>query len=45
MLRLSYPIRDDVLAEVAVPRGMTTDEAKRFCAFVMTLAKDYQPKD
>ncbi len=43
MLRLSYPIRDDVLAEVAVPRGMTTDEAKRLCAFVMTLAKDFAP--
>jgi|GEM_PF-2633901 len=43
MLRLSYPIRDEVLAEVAVPRGMTTDEAKRLCAFVMTLAKDFAP--
>jgi hypothetical protein len=43
MLRLSYPIRDDVLAEIAVPRGMTTDEAKRLCAFVMTLAKDFAP--
>lgn len=43
MLRLSYPIRDDVLAEIAVPRGMTTEEAKRLCAFVMTLAKDFAP--
>ncbi|MGH8692736.1 MAG: hypothetical protein ACREVM_00680 [Burkholderiales bacterium] len=43
MLRLSYPIRDDVLAEIAVPRAMTTDEARRLCAFVMTLAKDFAP--
>lgn len=43
MLRLSYPIRDDVLAEIAVPRTMTTEEARRLCAFVMTLAKDFAP--
>ena len=43
MLRLSYPIRDDVLAEIAVPRAMTTEEARRLCAFVMTLAKDFAP--
>lgn len=43
MLRLSYPMRDDVLAEIAVPRGMTTEEAKRLCAFIMTLAKDFTP--
>ncbi len=43
MLRLSYPIRDDVLAEIAVPRGMNTEEAKRLCAFVMTLARDFAP--
>jgi hypothetical protein len=43
MLRLSYPIREDVLAEIAVPRAMTTEEARRLCAFVMTLAKDFAP--
>jgi hypothetical protein len=43
MLRLSYPMRDDVLAEIAVPRTMTTEEARRLCAFVMTLAKDFAP--
>ena len=45
MLRLSYPIRDDVLAEIAVPRGMTNDEAKRLCAFITTLAKDFRPSE
>lgn len=43
MLRLSYPIRDDVLAEIAVPRGMNSEEARRLCAFIMTLARDFAP--
>lgn len=43
LLRHSFPIRKDVLAEIVVPIGMTTDEAKRLCAFLMTLATDFTP--
>lgn len=44
-LTLEYPLRPDFLAQVVVPRDMKADEARRFCAFVMTLAADFTPKD
>jgi hypothetical protein len=40
---LSYPIREDFLAQLIVPRDITMDEARRLGAFIATLAKDFKP--
>lgn len=42
-LSLDYPLRPDFLAQVVVPRDLKADEARRLCAFVMTLAADFEP--
>lgn len=42
-LSLEYPLRPDFLAQVVVPLDMKVDEARRLCAFVMTLAADFDP--
>jgi hypothetical protein len=42
-LPLSFPLRPDFLAQVVVPRDLTTAEAKRLSAFLLTLASDYEP--
>lgn len=44
-LSLEYPLRADFLAQVVVPRDMTTFEARRLASFIMTLAADYQPTE
>jgi len=44
-LFFDYPLRSDFLAQVVVPRDLKTDEARRLCGFIMTLAADYQPKE
>jgi hypothetical protein len=43
-ISLDFPLRDDFLAQVIVPRDLKVNEARRLCAFVMTLAGDYEPK-
>ena len=42
-LALEFPMRPDFLAQVVVPRDMRLDEARRFTAFILTLAADYSP--
>lgn len=42
-LSLEFPMRPDFLAQVVVPRDMKVDEARRFSAFIMTLASDFSP--
>jgi hypothetical protein len=37
-LVLPFPLRHGYTAQVVVPVDMTIDEAKRFCAFVTSLA-------
>ncbi len=37
-LALPYPMAPDFMAQVVVPRDMTDHEARKLCAFVMTLA-------
>ncbi|HUN74374.1 MAG TPA: hypothetical protein VMU40_07660 [Steroidobacteraceae bacterium] len=44
-LTLSYPLRADFLAQVVVPRDMTSAEARRLASFIMTLAADYAPTE
>jgi hypothetical protein len=41
-LPLPYPLRPDFLAQVVIPRDMTTEEAKRLGAFLLTLAVDFK---
>jgi hypothetical protein len=43
-LTLSYPLRSDFLAQVVIPRDLTTVEARRLGAFLLTIAIDYQPE-
>jgi hypothetical protein len=43
-LTLSYPLRVDFLAQVVIPRDLSTIEAKRLGAFLLTIAIDYQPE-
>jgi len=43
-LSLDYPLRPDFLAQVVVPRDLKADEARRLCAFLMTLAADFEPR-
>ena len=42
-LALSYPMRDNFLAQLNVPRDITMEEARRLGAFIATLAKDFKP--
>ena len=44
-LALNFPLRGDFLAQVVIPRDLNAEEAKRMCAFLMTLAMDYRPAD
>lgn len=44
-LVMPYPVRQDFLAQVVIPRDLTVEEAKRLGAFIMTLASDFKPKD
>jgi hypothetical protein len=38
-LALPFPLRPNYLAQIVIPRDMTTDEADRLCAFIKTLAQ------
>jgi hypothetical protein len=42
-ISLDFPLREDFLAQLVVPRDLKASEARRLCAFVMTLAADYEP--
>lgn len=42
-LVLPYPLRSNFTAQVVVPRNINVDEARRLCAFIMTLASDFKP--
>jgi hypothetical protein len=37
-LCLDFPLRSDFLVQIVIPREMYEYEAKRLCAFIMTLA-------
>jgi len=43
-LSYEYPLREDFLAQVVLPRDLKTDEARRLCGFIMTIAADYEPR-
>jgi hypothetical protein len=40
-LSLTFPLRDNFLAQFVLPRDMKSDEARRLGAFLLTLAMDY----
>lgn len=42
-LSLNYPLRQDFLAQVVIPRDLTAEEARRLGAFLLTLAADFRP--
>ena len=42
-LTMAYPLRQNFLAQIVLPRDLTTDEAKRLAAFIATLAHDFTP--
>lgn len=44
-LAMSYPLRENFVAQVVLPRNMTSDEARKLCAFIRTLATDFMPAD
>lgn len=44
-LALPYPLRENFMAQVVVPRNISSDEARRLCAFIMTLPADFKPHD
>lgn len=44
-MALPYPLRDNFIAQVVIPRNINTEEARRLCAFIMTLAADFKPGD
>jgi len=39
-LTLDYPLRPDFLAQVVIPRDLTTEEARRMVAFLLALTSD-----
>ncbi len=41
-LSYAFPMRADFLAQVVVPRDMTSNEARRLTRFIMTLAQDFE---
>jgi hypothetical protein len=43
-LTLSYPLRSDFLAQIVIPRDLSTTEAKRLAGFLLTIAIDYKPE-
>jgi hypothetical protein len=43
-LSFAFPLRNDFLAQLVLPRDMKSDEANRLCAFVRALAIDHEPK-
>ena len=42
-LSFDFPLRPDFLAQLVIPRDLKSEEAKRLCSFVMTLATDFRP--
>jgi hypothetical protein len=44
-LAMNYPLRENFVAQVVLPRNMTGDEARKLCAFIRTLAVDFKPED
>lgn len=40
----AFPLRQDFLAQVMLPRDLKSAEAKRLAAFIATLAVDYSPR-
>jgi len=44
-LVMNYPLRDNFMAQVVLPRNLTTEEARRLCAFIRTLAADFVAQD
>lgn len=42
-LSYAFPLRQDFLAQLVLPRDMRNDEANRLCAFIRTLASDFAP--
>lgn len=38
-LSMPFPMRDDYLAQITIPRDMTKDEAARLCTFIQALAR------
>lgn len=42
-LNMLFPLRQDFIAQLVIPRDLSIDEARRLGAFVMTLAVDYKP--
>ena len=42
-LALDFPLRPDFMAQVVVPRNLTAAEAKRLCAFLLTLPQPEKP--
>lgn len=43
-LAMEYPLRENFLAQIVIPRDMTADEGRRLSAFIMTLARDFKPE-
>ena len=39
-LAMPFPLRQNFLAQLVIPRDMTKDEANRLCAFIQALAQD-----
>jgi hypothetical protein len=39
-LSLPFPMRDDYLAQVTIPRDMSKEEATRLCTFIQALARE-----
>lgn len=38
-LTMPFPLRDDYLSSITIPRDMTKDEADRLCTFIQALAR------
>lgn len=43
-LALDFPLRPEYRAQVVIPADMTTEEARRLGAFLLTLAADFRPQ-
>lgn len=39
-LTLDYPLRPDFIAQVVIPRDLTTEEARRMVAFLLALTSN-----
>ena len=42
-LVMPFPLRGNFTAQVVLPRNINAEEARRLCAFIMTLASDFKP--